>query len=213
MGDFRLNLRWILSTILTALMLVQYVANAQDSTSSTNLGAKISSDHNTLDSLDAQNSSSLGTKPTKFPRIGYVNANVLMNEAPQGVVAFELIVKNFAGRKAELEVMETKLEQIAKELESEEDADNRRKLEAEFRSLNREFERGRLDYEEDFNYRRNDELTKLQDFISEVILKLAKDEKFDLIVQEPVVWASDDIDITDEILNKLHELHNTPESQ
>lgn len=210
MGGCRLYLRWVLSTIFAILMYIPGVVNAQESTSAFNTGTTST---DTRDSSNGQNSQSLNPKPANPLRIGYVNANVLMNEAPQGIAAFNLIVENFADRKSELEVIEATLEQIAKKLESEEDADNRRNLEAEFRSLNREFERGRLDYEEDFNFRRNEELTKLQNFISEVILQLAQDEKFDLIVQDPIVWVSDEIDITDEILNILHELHKAPASQ
>ncbi len=215
MGYSRLYLWLLLPITFAVLMFTIVVVNAQVSSSSTNSGTTAPSP-SVSDRQDSQNDqilSSLSSKQINFPRIGYVNANVLISEAPQGIAAFELIVHNFSDRKAELEAMELTLEQIAKNLESEEDADNRRKLEAEFRSLKREFERGRLDYEEDFNYRRNEELTNLQNFISEVILQLANDEKYDLIVQEPVVWASDEIDITDEILNILHELHKTPASQ
>ena len=213
MGDPRLYSRWMLSTVFVALLFTQGVADAQNSTSSTESSTTTPSVTITHDSLNEQNSFSLSSKSNNSLRIGYINANVLINEAPQGKIAYALLEEEFAERKAELEAMEMNLKQIANDLEVEEDSDERTKLEKNLRSGNREFERGKLDYEEDFNYRRNEELTKLQNFISEVILKLAKDAEFDLIVQEPVVWASDEIDITDEILNILDELRKKAESQ
>lgn len=213
MGGSRLYLRWMLSTVFVSLIFTQGVANAQNSTSSTESSTTTPSVAVTQDSLNEQNSLSLSSKPKNSLRIGYINANVLINDAPQGQIAYALLEEEFAERKAELEAMEMNLEQMANDLEVEEDPDERTKLEKNLRLGNREFERGRLDYEEDFNFRRNEELTNLQNFISEVILKLAKDQEFDLIVQEPVVWASDEIDITDEILNILDELRKKAESQ
>ena len=213
MGGSRLYLRWMLSTVFVSLIFTQGVANAQNSTSSTESSTTTPSVAVTQDSLNEQNSLSLSSKPKNSLRIGYINANVLINDAPQGKVAYALLEEEFAERKAEFEAMEMNLEQMANDLEVEEDPDERTKLEKNLRLGNREFERGRLDYEEDFNFRRNEELTNLQNFISEVILKLAKDQEFDLIVQEPVVWASDEIDITDEILNILDELRKKAESQ
>lgn len=140
-------------------------------------------------------------------KIGYLNANKIMSEAPQGISAFDMIKEEFAEREQELRQTEMNLTEIQAKLDVETDANKRRKLESELRGLKRDFDRGTLDFEEDFNYRRNEELANLQDLVSEVILDIAKTEKFDLIVQDPVVWASDNINITDKILNKLKELH------
>ena len=145
-------------------------------------------------------------------KIGYLNANKIMNEAPQGISAFDMIKEEFADREEELRQTEKVLTEIQAELDNETDASKRRKLESEIREIRRDFDRGTLDFEEDFNYRRNEELANLQDLVSEVILDIARTENFDLIVQDPVVWASDNINITDKILNKLKELHES-ESQ
>ena len=140
-------------------------------------------------------------------KIGYLNANKIMNEAPQGITAFEMIKEEFADREQELRQTEKNLTEIQNQLDKETDVRKRRKLESDLREIKRDFDRGTLDFEEDFNYRRNEELANLQDLVSEVILEIARTEKFDLIVQDPVVWASDNINITDKILNKLNELH------
>jgi outer membrane protein len=53
--------------------------------------------------------------------------------------------------------------------------------------------------------RRNEELAKLQRRIIEVIQQLAKDEKFDLIVSDGVVYASDQVDITGKVIERLQQ--------
>ncbi len=56
---------------------------------------------------------------------------------------------------------------------------------------------------EDLNLRRNEELGNLQKIISNAIIEMAKQENFDLIVQD-AVYASSQIDITDAVLDKLN---------
>ncbi len=144
------------------------------------------------------------TNPLK---IGYVNANQIIADAPQGKAAFEQIKDEFAAREEALRQTQTQLDDLRTQLAEETETATRREIEDEFRRINRNFERDTIGFEEDFNYRRNEELARLQDLVSEVILQMADEMGFDLIVQEPVVWASDRINITDEILKKLEELH------
>ena len=56
-----------------------------------------------------------------------------------------------------------------------------------------------------FRERRNREMGKLQKRINEAIIKLAEEEKFDLIVGDSVIYASKRIDITDKVLKILRE--------
>lgn len=56
---------------------------------------------------------------------------------------------------------------------------------------------------EDINLRRNEELSSVQERANKVIQQIALDEKFDLILQDPVVYASQRIDITDKVIKAL----------
>ena len=67
----------------------------------------------------------------------------------------------------------------------------------------REFKRANEELQEDFNIRRNEELGSLQRDIYDVIVEIAKSEKYDLMVTERVLYASDRIDVTDKILARL----------
>ena len=59
------------------------------------------------------------------------------------------------------------------------------------------------EFREDLNLRRSQELSKLQQKVTEVIQALAKAEKYDLIVSDGVIFAGERVDITDMILERL----------
>ena len=73
----------------------------------------------------------------------------------------------------------------------------------ELSNLTREFQRNERSFREDVNLRKNEELASLQERADKIIKQIADVEKFDLILQEPVVWASPRIDITDRVIKLL----------
>jgi outer membrane protein len=82
----------------------------------------------------------------------------------------------------------------------------RRKLERDIINLKRDMRRDQDAFREDLNLRRNEEFSKLQQQVSEVIVKLARDKKYDLILTDGVIYASDKVDITTQVLDLLREL-------
>ncbi len=145
-------------------------------------------------------------------KIGYVNATEVVSNAPQGQIALEDLTQKYSAREAELHEMQTQLREIENQLVDPEggnlsDSDVA-SLRAEARALSRELERATADLNEDYNFDRNQRLEELQNLISGVILQMAREEGFDLIVQSPVVWASPRIDITSAILERLEALSN-----
>jgi outer membrane protein len=80
----------------------------------------------------------------------------------------------------------------------------RRNLERDVVAQRRELQRSTEEFREDVNLRRNEELGKFQRQIVEIINNLAKEEGFDLIVNDgAVVYASKQVDITDKVLSRL----------
>lgn len=67
----------------------------------------------------------------------------------------------------------------------------------------RDLQRMQREIREDINLRRNEELSSVQERANKVIQQIALDEKFDLILQDPVVYASQRIDITDKVIKAL----------
>lgn len=139
-------------------------------------------------------------------KIGYVNAVKVIEEAPQGEAALKKLEAEFAPRDRELVATQNKIKQLEDDLEKNalvmKEADRRNK-EREALTLKRELKRTTQEFREDYNLRRNEELAALQKVVYKAIVEIAKQEKFDLILHEGTVYASDKIDITDKILKKL----------
>lgn len=145
-------------------------------------------------------------------KIGYINANLVIELAPQGMQAFEQLQQEFAQRQQRLEEIEDELGEVQTQLQNSAAAnlsqDEMRALRNRERALSRDVQRSRSELNEDFNYRRNEELDRLQQFISDVIVRMAEEQNFDLIVQSPVVWASERINITDDVVEELQRMFN-----
>lgn len=143
-------------------------------------------------------------------KIGYVNANDVVSNAPQARIALNELTQKYSARESELLDLESDLREMEEKLSDPENSGlsdtELEALRSEARALGRELERASADLNEDYNFDRNARLQELQNLISGLILQMAEEEGFDLIVQSPVVWASPRIDITDEILQRLEAL-------
>jgi outer membrane protein len=64
-------------------------------------------------------------------------------------------------------------------------------------------QRMQREFREDLNLRKNEELASIQERANKVIQQIAEAEKFDLILQDPIVFASQRIDITDKVIKAL----------
>lgn len=79
----------------------------------------------------------------------------------------------------------------------------RRKLEKEVVNGKRDLRRDQEEFRDDLNFRRNEEFGKIQKQIVEAIQAVAKEENYDMVVGEGVVYASKRVDITDKIVERL----------
>lgn len=139
-------------------------------------------------------------------KIGYVNAVRVIEEAPQGVAALKKLEAEFGQRDKELVALQTRIRQGEDELQKNTPAikeSDRRMREREILALKRELKRATQEFREDYNQRRNEELAVLQQIVRKTILEIAKQDKYDLILHEGAVYASDSIDITEKVLKKL----------
>jgi outer membrane protein len=146
-------------------------------------------------------------------KIGFVNAARVLEEAPQADAARKQLEKEFAPRDKEIVNMQEELKKLEEKLardgavmsESEQ-----RKLERDVLSFQRDIKRKKEEFREDLNIRRNEAFERLRKRVFEVIVKIAEDKKFDLIVSDGVVFASKRIDITNEVVEKLKSEMSAP---
>lgn len=80
----------------------------------------------------------------------------------------------------------------------------RRSLENDIRNQQRDLKRTGDEFREDFNLRRNEELSKFQKQVLDVINSVAKEQGFDLVINDQAtLYASPQVDVTDKVLSRL----------
>ena len=134
-------------------------------------------------------------------KIGYIDGVKLIEKAPQGDAAKAALEAEFKPREQEIIELRTSIRDTEESLDPKDEDIS--KKQRELRELRRDLKRMQQEMREDLNLRRNEELANLQKLISSAIIEMAKQENFDLIVQD-AVYASSRIDITDAVLEKLN---------
>lgn len=139
-------------------------------------------------------------------KIGFVNTERLFRDAAPAKRAQLKLEKEFANRDIEVQKLSRQLQALQTSLEKDgatmSEAERRNK-ERDLANLTRDFQRTQREFREDLNLRKNEELASLQERANKVIQQIAEAEKYDLILQDPIVYASQRMDITDKVIKAL----------
>ena len=138
-------------------------------------------------------------------RVGVVNVTRLLEQAPQVQAAMAGLQAEFAPRQQEFEALQLSYQEN-QEIYQRDGAvmgeTERLDLERELRDGERVIQREQNELIEDFNIRRNEELGAIQGFLLQEVQAYAQTEGYDLIVAD-VLYFSEGIDITDDVLQRL----------
>ncbi len=138
-------------------------------------------------------------------KIGFVNSQKIINDAPQAARAKKKIEKDFEKRDQELQKLAKQLQTLQENLDKNAVTmaeSERRNKEREFADLNREFQRKQREFREDLSQRQNEEMASIFERVNKVIKQIAEAEKYDIIFQE-AVFANPRIDITDKVIKAM----------
>lgn len=139
-------------------------------------------------------------------KIGFVNVPKVLEKAPQAESAKKRLEKEFAPRDKSLVAQQKELQALQEKITRDAavmSESQRRDLEKDLVAKERDAKRAQQEFSEDFNLRRNEELGKLQRRIVESIRELAKEEGFDLLLTDGVIFAADQLDVTAQVQKKL----------
>lgn len=177
-------------------------------TNSTNQPAKPSTPHLAITatlSLLLLLLAPLAPSAIQAAEIGFVNAPRLVAESPQWKTALKKLETEFAAREKKLQrdirKFKTQQENFEKNrltMAPEQLEENARQL----RELQRKFARSERELNEDFTRRRNEELAKLEKYITEVVAAVAKAKKLDVVLQQ-VIYGDPKHDLTEPVLAEL----------
>jgi outer membrane protein len=139
-------------------------------------------------------------------KIGVVDTQRLMNDAPQAKVAIDVIRTEFAPRERELQTLGATLksreEKLAKDQATMTEA-QRTSAEKDLRDGYRDAQKLQAEIQDDLNARRNEELSKLNRVLIEEVNVFAKAQGFDLILTDGVIYRTNALDVTGAILTAM----------
>jgi outer membrane protein len=140
-------------------------------------------------------------------KIGYVNFGQLMEQSSQGQAVRKALESEFSSRDKQLAASRDEILRLEEKLKNDGSImseSNRNELERDILQKKRDHNRQRDEYREDINIRRNEEVGALQKTVYEVIKQFAEQQKYDLVLTQPVLYASPAVDITDQVLQRLN---------
>jgi len=139
-------------------------------------------------------------------KMGGVNFQKLLEDAPQTKTAMAALENEFAPRRRELLTLQNDLKARDEKLQKEgavmAEAD-RAKAEKTLRDQQREFSRKAGEFQDDASTRRNEEIGKVQRYLVTEIQAYANAQGFDLVLGDGVFFAKGPLDITANILAVL----------
>jgi outer membrane protein len=139
-------------------------------------------------------------------KIGVVDYGKLMEASPQAKTVVDAIRTEFTPRQRDLQNEQQSLK--AKEDKLQKDGatmteDQRQRTEKELRDSYRDLSRKQQEVQDDFNARRNEEMSRLQKILIEEVRVYAKAQNFDLVIADGVIYSTPTLDITPAILTAL----------
>jgi len=139
-------------------------------------------------------------------KIGVLDYGRLMDESPQGKVLLEALRNEAATKQRELQTaaqtLQGKRDKLIKDRATM-SPDQVTRAEKDIRDGERDLARRQSEIQDDFNARRNEEMSKLQRALIEEVRGYAKTQSFDLVITDGVIYATPTIDITGGVLQLL----------
>jgi outer membrane protein len=139
-------------------------------------------------------------------KIGVVDPERVVEQSPQYEAARKALQDEVAERERALREQQAKLDELKKNLErdgalmSEEEI---ARLQNDIRTRDRKVKYAKAEFQEDFALRQNELRTRLVQQVREVVQEVAKEQKLDLIVSEGVVYFSERMDISAQVIERL----------
>lgn len=144
-------------------------------------------------------------------KIGYVNMQYLIDNSPQAQAASSQLQEEFGPKQQELQQKQQEFQQLQQKLQkdglvmSEEERQNAQERLSE---MKREIQRMQKAFREDVNIKRNNLLTGVREAAVKAVQALAEEEGFDLVLGQGALYASDAVNLTQRVLDRMKEKYD-----
>jgi len=139
-------------------------------------------------------------------KIGVVDLARVLEESPQAEAARSALEQEFAPKEREIIKLQKDIRNVDERLMRDgaimSDGE-RAKLERQIIAKKRDMKRSQEEFRDDLNFKRNEVLEKLQRQVVSTIRAFAKEKKYDLLLAEGVIFMSDKVDTTEQVLQRL----------
>jgi outer membrane protein len=148
----------------------------------------------------------LGGVQAQELKVGFVNTERVLRESAPARAAYQRLEAEFSKREKDLAALANSLKAASEKLEKDaptlsESEKTRRQREVV--DQDRDFQRKKREFQEDINQRRGEELAAVQERAAKAVKQIFESEKYDLILQDAVLWSSR-VDITDKVIKLLN---------
>lgn len=138
--------------------------------------------------------------------IAVINPTRIVEESPQYEAARAMLSAEVKEREASLRAQQDEIDQLNARLERDGalmSAEEAARLRSDIRTRERRLNYARSEIQEEFALRQSDLRTKLVRQVEEVVQRIAREKGIDLILSEGVVFYSERVDISDEVIGRL----------
>jgi len=144
-------------------------------------------------------------------KIGFVDMETLINNSPQIRKAQSSITKEFGIQYSDIEQKESDLKLLEDRITKDGaimTLSELSKLQERARILDRQVRRAKEDLKDAISIRNNQVLNNIQTELNDIVTQYAKDNGYDAILINAILYVSDEMDITQEILQILKDKVN-----
>tara|TARA_B100000242_G_C42945596_1_gene438530 strand:- start:119 stop:643 length:525 start_codon:yes stop_codon:yes gene_type:complete len=144
-------------------------------------------------------------------KIGVVNVQSILASIPQTEAATKKLEKEFGPRDRSIAKDNKALEKLAEKLKKDGaimSESERTKIERDIQTRQRDLKRRAQEFQEDLNFRRNEEMQEIQKKIADVVRAYAKENKFDMVLVNGAVYFSERVDLTKTIVERMSKSAN-----
>jgi len=139
-------------------------------------------------------------------KIGYIDTQRVVNNLPQYQQSVDKISKEFEPKKQELLDLFKHIELLRMKINSINNTEKKENLQIELTklaSLEESFKQETEFWQETMNTKKIELLQKIELLINNTINELAISENYDLILYENAAYVSDEINITDKVIERI----------
>jgi len=139
-------------------------------------------------------------------KIAVVNEARILQESAQAKQSNAAIKSEFEGQGQEIARLQKELETADQDLQKNRMTLSESQLKAKQQELQKkftEYQKKQVAFQQSLQKRQSEELSKLQEKAYSAVVKIAKDEGYDLVLSGGVIYSNPKLDITDKVLQTM----------